>query len=192
MADDTIVVYTSDHGDMMGSHGHMAKQMPHEESCRVPFFVRLPGMEGRGRSSDALFASVDIYPTLCGLAGIPVPKHCSGHDFSDLMSGNGDLPKPEMVFLMNDQGPEPRQEADVPTYRGLRTSTHTYAVQLDGRWCLYDNVADPYQMKNLVRDPAHRSLIEKFDAALIAWSKSTGDRFPFDAALGSYSSYPGA
>ena len=50
MEDDTIVVYTSDHGEMMGSHGHMAKQMPHEESCRVPFFVRLPGAEGRGRS----------------------------------------------------------------------------------------------------------------------------------------------
>jgi hypothetical protein len=106
------------------------------------------------------------------------------------MRGDGDLPKPEMVFLMNDQGPEPRQEADVPTYRGLRTSTHTYAVQLDGRWCLYDNAADPYQMKNLVRDPAHRALIEKFDAALIAWSTSTGDRFPFDKVLGSYSSYP--
>lgn len=192
MAENTIVVYTSDHGEMMGSHGHMAKQMPHEESCRVPFFVRLPGMKGSGRNSDALFASVDIYPTLCGLAGIPIPRHCSGRDFSSLMRGDGNLPKPEMVFLMNDQGPEPRQEVDVPTYRGLRTNTHTYAVQLDGRWCLYDNIADPYQMKNLVTDPAQRALIQKFDAALIAWSKSTGDRFPYDKALQSYSSYPSA
>jgi arylsulfatase A-like enzyme len=190
IADDTIIVYTSDHGEMMGSHGHMAKQMPHEESCRVPFLVRVPGMKSPGRRSDALFASIDIYPTLCGLAGIPIPKHCSGRDFSDRMRGDSSLPSPEMVFLMNDQGPMPRQEIDVPTYRGLRTRTHTYAVQLDGRWCLYDNVADPYQMKNLVRDPATKALIEKFDTALIEWSKSTGDSFPYDKVLGSYSSYP--
>jgi arylsulfatase A-like enzyme len=190
MADDTILVYTSDHGEMMGSHGHMAKQMPHEESCRVPFFVRLPGMKGRGKSSDALFASVDIYPTLCGLAGIPIPKHCSGQDYSTLMRGDRGFQAPEMVFLMNDQGPHSRMEVDVPTYRGVRTRTHTYAVQLDGRWCLYDNKADPYQMKNLVKDPANKPLIEKFDAALIAWSQSTGDSFPYHEVLETYSSYP--
>ena len=201
MTDDTIVVYTSDHGDMMGSHGHVAKQMPHEESCRVPFMVRLPGVKG-GSSSDALFASVDIYPTMCGLAGIPIPKHCTGRDYSSLMRGEGKFgqakfgeakfEEPEMVFLLNEKGPPDRQEVDVPTYRGLRTRTHTYAVQLDGRWVLYDNVADPYQMNNLVKDPANKPLLDKFDAALIAWSKSTGDPFPYDKVLGSYSTYPGA
>lgn len=190
IANDTIVVYTSDHGEMMGSHGHMAKQMPHEESCRVPFFIRLPGMKGRGKTSDSLFSSVDIYPTLCGLAGIPIPKHCSGQNYASLMRGERGFHAPEMVFLMNDQGPQSQMEVDVPTYRGVRTRTHTYAVQLDGRWCLYDNTADPYQMKNLVRDPANKALIEKFDAALIAWSQSTGDSFPYHEALGSYSSYP--
>jgi arylsulfatase A-like enzyme len=192
MADHTIVIYTSDHGEMMGSHGHMAKQMPHEEACRVPFMVRLPELKGRGKSSDALFASVDIYPTVCGLAGIPVPPHCSGRDFSGLMRGDGKFEESEMVFLMSDQGPPKSQEANVQTYRGVRTKTHTYAVQLDGRWCLYDNIADPYQMKNLVRDPSNQALIEKLDAALIAWSKSTGDSFPYDKALGAYSSYPAA
>ena len=189
-SDDTIVVYTSDHGEMMGSHGHMAKQMPHEESCRVPFFVRLPGMKDRGGTSDALFSSVDIYPTLCGLAGIAVPKHCSGRDFSALMRGDHDFKSPEMVFLLNEKGPINRMEVDVPTYRGVRTATHTYAVQLDGRWFLYDNKADPYQMKNLVKDPANKSLIEKFDQALIAWGRSMKDDFPYDKALKSYSSYP--
>jgi arylsulfatase A-like enzyme len=191
MANNTIVVYTSDHGEMMGSHGHMAKQMPHEESCRVPFFLRLPEKKGSGRSSDALFASVDIYPTLCGLAKISVPKHCSGRDFSSLMRGDNRFQKADMVFLMNDQGPANRQEVNVQTYRGVRTATHTYAVQLDGRWCLYDNKADPYQMKNLVKDPANKALIEKFDKALIEWSKSTGDSFPYEKALTSYSAYPG-
>lgn len=191
MADDTIVVYTSDHGEMMGSHGHMAKQMPHEESCRVPFFIRHPLFHGP-RTSDSLFASVDIYPTLCGLAGIPVPEHCSGRDFSAHMFGKRGFRESEMVFLMNDQGPRNRQQVNTPTYRGLRTRMHTYAVQLDGRWVLYDNTTDPYQMKNLVKDPANKDLIEKFNAALIAWSKATGDDFPYETALKSYSTYPGA
>lgn len=191
MADNTIVIYTSDHGEMMGSHGHMAKQMPHEESCRVPFFIRHP-MVKLPRKSDALFASVDIYPTLCGLAGIPVPQHCSGRDFSAHMLAKGSFKESEMVFLMSNQGPPNRQEVNTPTYRGLRTKTHTYAVQLDGRWALYDNVADPYQMKNLVKDPTNKKLIEKFDAALIAWSKSTDDNFPYETALKSYSTYPSA
>ena len=192
MADNTIVVYSSDHGDMMGSHGHMEKQMPHEEACRVPFMVHLPDKPQQHRASDVLFASVDIYPTLCGLAGVPIPKHCSGRDYSGLMRGEGSFPEPEMVFLLNEKGPDDRMEANVPAYRGVRTKTHTYAIQLDGRWCLYDNVADPYQMKNLVKDPASKALIEKFEAALQAWSKSTGDDFPYATATQSYSSYPGA
>jgi hypothetical protein len=57
---------------------------------------------------------------------------------------------------------------------------------------LYDNTADPYQMKNLVKDPANKDLIEKFNTALIAWSKATGDDFPYETALKSYSAYPGA
>lgn len=68
-AEDTIVIYTSDHGDMMGSHGRIAKQVPFEESVRVPFMVRYPGVTKKGGASDALFSAVDIYPTLCGLAG---------------------------------------------------------------------------------------------------------------------------
>lgn len=192
MANETIVIYTSDHGEMMGSHGHMAKQMPHEESCRVPFFVHLPGKPNQRKAMTTLFASVDIYPTLCGLAGIPVPYHCSGRDLSSIICGDGHLHTPDMVFLMNEQGPATRQEGNVPTYRGVRTRTHTYAIQMDGRWCLYDNVKDPYQMRNLVRDQSSQTLIKKLEASLIAWSKSTGDPFPYEKALSSYSSYPGA
>ena len=66
------------------------------------------------------------------------------------------------------QGRETRpghQFINQPTYRGLRTDTHTYAVAESGRWCLYDNVADPFQMKNLVRDPAHQAMMTGFDQA---------------------------
>lgn len=102
-ADNTIVIFTSDHGEMAGSHGRMYKNVPHEESVRVPFFVRYPGVTPKGKKSDAMFASIDIYPTLCGLAGIPVPSHCKGKDMSAVMRGqktNGS----DVVFLMNQGG----------------------------------------------------------------------------------------
>jgi hypothetical protein len=108
------------------------------------------------------------------------------------MLGKGSFKESEMVFLMSNQGRPNRQEVNTPTYRGLRTKTHTYAVQLDGRWALYDNVTDPYQTKNLVKDPTNKKLIEKFDTELIVWSKSTGDNFPYETALKSYSTYLGA
>ena len=86
-ADNTIVIFTSDHGEMAGSHGRMYKQVPFEESSRVPFYVRYPGVTPHGQSSDTLFASIDIYPTLCGLAGIPVPPQVKGKDFSATLRG---------------------------------------------------------------------------------------------------------
>ncbi len=219
-AEDTIVIYTSDHGEMMGSHGRMQKQAPFEESCRVPFMVRYPGVTPRAGKSDALFAAVDKYPTLCGLAGIPVPKHCVGRDLSALMRGES-VKESEMVFLMNQvegdaggpdaSGGEPsdplpsnghrvggrpegrgghQEFVNQPSFRGVRTKTHTYAVALTGRWLLYDNVADPYQLKNLIHDPAQKPLIEKLDAAIEEWIKGSGDKFPYRDSLKSVSNFP--
>lgn len=203
-ADDTIVIYTSDHGEMMGSHGRMQKQVPFEESCRVPFTVRYPGVTQRGGKSEALFAAIDKYPTLCGLAGIPVPAHCAGRDFSPLILRGEKMEEAEMVFLMNqvegdryggaggmvgEQGGR-QKFVNRPSYRGVRTRTHTYAVTLTGRWLLYDNEADPYQLNNLVRDPAQSSLMEKLDAAIMAWMIEAGDPFPFRENTGRYSDFP--
>ncbi len=188
-AENTIVIYTSDHGEMMGSHGHMGKQMPHEESCRVPFFVRSPGVTPKSHSSQVLFASIDIYPSLCGLAGLPVPNHCRGRDLSAALRGEK-AATPEHVFLANETGKPDTAEEFQPGYRGLRTATHTYAVMESGRWLLYDNIADPYQLKNLIKDPAQAGLIAQFDKSIQAWIEMTGDNFPYNNALQSYSEYP--
>ena len=218
--EDTIVIYTSDHGEMMGSHGRMQKQVPFEESARVPFMVRYPGVTPSASKSDALFAAVDIYPTLCGLAGIPIPKHCVGRDHSAVMRGKK-IKEADMVFLMNqvegDAGgsdeilgqivrpqqsnqpkaggrPEGRgghQEwVNLPSYRGVRTNTHTYAVALTGRWLLYDNVADPYQLKNLVHDPAQKPLMDKLDSAIEEWIKKSEDKFPYRKSQNEISDFP--
>ncbi|MCQ8783578.1 sulfatase family protein [Mangrovibrevibacter kandeliae] len=223
LAEDTIVVYTSDHGEMLGSHGRMAKQVPFEESCRVPFFVRWPGRTVAGGAPQQLFATVDIYPTLCGLAGVPVPEHCVGRDHSAVMRGDSVAPSPH-AFLMNQVGTlegieddglvdaiegtgkrgkagrrrprrhsghaAARQFMNEPTYRGVRTDTHTYAVAESGRWCLFDNRADPFQTNNLVGDPAQKPLMDELDKAISAWLTSAGDAFLYAEAIGKTSGFP--
>jgi arylsulfatase A-like enzyme len=188
-AENTIVVYTSDHGEMMGSHGFMSKIVPFEESCHVPFFIRVPGMTKQGSSCKDLFSSIDIFPTLCGLAGIPIPEHCAGRDFSKAMTA-GKAISAGAVILMADSGAASSAENDIPAYRGIRTGTHTYAVMEDGRWILYDNVGDPFQQKNLAGDPAHAALMQQLDDRIAAWQHSVGDTFDLKKAIQRVSAYP--
>ena len=175
----TIVVYTSDHGDMMGSHGYMGKRLPWEESCRVPFLVRYPVVIRGGTRADGLFSTVDIYPTLCRIAGLSVPSHCVGHDLSAAMRGEK-ATFPESSFLMhirkdNASGGE---NNPAPLFRGLRTDRYTYAVADDGRWLLYDNHEDPYQMHNLVDE--RRKLVSDLDGVMLDWRKKAQDPFPIE------------
>jgi len=79
-AANTLLIFTSDHGTEMGAHGMppWRKTMPHVESMRVPFVARLPGVLPAGGTRDTLVAPVDLFPTLCGLCGIPVPRTVEG------------------------------------------------------------------------------------------------------------------
>ena len=124
-AQNTIVIYTSDHGEMMGSHGRGNKEVPFEESCHVPFFVRVPGVTQAGGTSKELFGAIDIFSTLCGLAGIAVPAHCAGRDLSSVMTGKGSAPPTEGVILMANRGGGFVIQDPTPFYRGIRTDTHT-------------------------------------------------------------------
>ena len=99
IADNTILVYTSDHGDMLGSHDLWAKRRPWDESINVPFFVRWPGHIPAGARLDQLFSTPDIAPTLLSLAGIPAPSQMQGLDFSPALLGK-DMPGPESAFIM--------------------------------------------------------------------------------------------
>ena len=194
MAENTIVIYTSDHGEMLGSHGRVAKQYPYEESCRVPFMVRGPGIR-KGRS-DAIFASVDIFPTVCGLAGVPVPSGKVGTDYSGILRGRSHPPERESTFLLSgpglpSQGNGDPREMDAkplacPIYRGIRTRQYTYAVVVEGnaagpvpggRWLLFDNKADPYQQKNLVGEASRKPLMDSFDTQIKRWLTETNDPF---------------
>ncbi len=179
LADDTIVVYTSDHGEMLGAQNRMGKRLPHDESCRVPFVVRAPGAPA-GRSSDVMLGAIDLYPTLCGLAGIPVPAGCAGRDLSAVVRGEP-LDGPEHQFLMHiaKSHASGGMNHAAPLFRGIRTPRYTYACGEIGRWCLYDNREDPYQQRNLADDPSRGALMSELDGEVLRYLRAARDRYAY-------------
>jgi arylsulfatase A-like enzyme len=170
-AEDTVVVFTSDHGDMMLSQGLTTKLYPWDESIRVPFLVRYPAKFGRkGLRLRTPINSPDIMPTLLGVCGLPVPDSVDG---TDLLSGPRDH-----AALIN--LPVPITEArrhGFAEYRGLRTERYTYVRSIHGPWLLYDNQRDPYQMRNLCGAAEARDLQGRLDRALDARLRELKDEF---------------
>jgi arylsulfatase A-like enzyme len=183
--DDTLVVYSSDHGTLLESHGHKYKQWPHEESIGIPLLMRFGERLPRGRTVDALIGVVDLAPTLLGLLGCPVPPAMQGADLSALVRGDAAAGSgPESLYLQEaTAGDQARSQGMLP-WRGLRTRRYTYARNLDGPWMLFDDEADPYQLRNLVDDPAARDIRDALDRDLQRWMASTGDVLePVDALM---------
>lgn len=174
---ETIVVFTSDHGDMHGSHGVYKKQWPWDESVKVPFVLRFPGVVPSRAVLDFPFSVIDVMPTLLGLMGLPIPTPVEGTDLSAFIRRERDDPPPS-VLLMNPcpfSIGDPRGEDQVPRfrgmrmeYRGVRTSRYTYVRTIDQPWLLYDNVNDPYQMENRIGDPKFKAIRHDLDAMMRA------------------------
>jgi len=167
LADDTILVFTSDHGDMLGSQGMERKQKPYDESIRVPFLLRWPaGLGKTGRALDTPLNTPDILPTLLGLAGAEIPAAAEGRDFSRaLREGKRPDGDAALILCAHPFGEWIRTRGG-REYRGVRTVRHTYVRSLDGPWLLYDNEADPYQQRNLCGMQEHRQVQEELDARL--------------------------
>ncbi|MCB9899622.1 MAG: sulfatase-like hydrolase/transferase [Planctomycetes bacterium] len=148
LSDDTLVIYTSDHGNQMGSHDLLGKEMPYDGSTRVPFLARWKGRFAKGRVETSPCCAIDILPTLLGLVGLPVPAGLHGRDLSALLLDAPDATRRERVLLAG-------YETNVvpwPGWRGLHTGRHLYAERPDGPWMLFDGESDPWQMHDLLGD----------------------------------------
>ena len=190
LAEDTIFCFSSDHGDMLWSHGKENKNLPWEESINVPFIMRYPRAIKAGQKSDVLLNSVHVVPTLLGLANVEVPKVMEGEDLSQVILGKGGPAtgsrewrdkEPESAYIL-DVIPGPSGlKTGTSTWRGVRTKRYTYA-KMDGKgWLLFDRERDPYEMDNLIDKPEAKELQDKMEATLQEWLKKTGDKFePID------------
>ena len=149
IAEETLVVFTSDHGEMLGSHGRQRKNYPHEESVHVPLIARQPGTVPAGERVEELVSFVDLMPTVLSWCDVDVPGRVQGEDIGPLLRGADATPHPEGVYI---QGQVPYDE----TWRAIRTEDAMLAIDRGlGTQFLFDTDADPSQMENLAgRDDA--------------------------------------
>ncbi len=182
VADDTIVVFTSDHGDMIGSQGYKAKRWPYEESARVPFLVRYPKKIPAGRIIVDPFGSPDIYPTLAGLAGVTAPQNLDGMDFSALFRNQTQTPPRDYVYMEMAYAYVPW-----PGWRAYRTKDTMYARISDRPWLMYNLAKDPWQTNNLVT--ADTNAVQKADTRLAEMMKKYGDSWTASVTTGDIKSW---
>ena len=157
--DDTIVVYTADHGEMRGEHGLWDKFVFYESSAGVPFVVHAPDVTKAGAVCEAPVSQVALVPTLLDLCGIPVP---SGLD------------EPSLVPFLRD--PNRKQNRPVYSEFSMGGQAEKYMVRSgDWKYCyymgdtpeLYNLREDPKEMKNLARDSGHREVAGRFEKELL-------------------------
>lgn len=162
--DNTVILFTSDHGDLLGSHHAYKKQQPYEESIRVPMLISHPNIQAE---YEALINSYDIMPTLLGLTNVKIPASVEGYDYSQYLTEQ--LPLPDTTTLIScvqPFGQWNRFEQGGKEYRGLVSLRYTYTRDLEGPWQLLNNKQDPYQQNNLVGEPAYADLQNQFDQLL--------------------------
>lgn len=176
--DNTLLVVTSDHGDMSWSQGLPYKLYPFEESVRVPFLLRYPVLFGNEpQKMPVPMDAPDVMPTLLGLCDLTVPESVQGRDWSPVLRGEATLDEDDAGYLSIYVPTTWMCTYGLPPYRGLRNSRYTYVVTEQGPWLLFDNEADPYQMHNLVNDHEHREVRERLHVLLCERMRKLDDSF---------------
>jgi arylsulfatase A-like enzyme len=184
LKDNTMIVYMGDNGFSFGEHGLIDKRHAYEESMRVPLLVWAPGMVKPNSVMEQIIMNVDLAPTFLDIAGIAKPKQMQGFSFADILRGKNDAWQRDKVFY------EYYWEAafpQTPTTFAIRTDRYKY-IYYNGIWDineLYDLQADPYEMNNLVRDPAYQKTGMNLRTELFNWLGQTGGlQIPLKKAQG--------
>lgn len=173
--DNTIVIFTSDHGICMGAHEQTGKNIYYEEAMRIPLIVSWPKKIKPKVDATTMIAFADLYPTMLSLMGLKkqIPEEVQTFDLSSvLLSGKEDGTLVQPYYLIQPSNPK-------TGYRGLRTATHTFAVHAtDGKIdevILFNRVSDPHQMNNIATQAPE--LAAQLKEQLKTWLKETEDPF---------------
>lgn len=162
LQENTIVVFASDHGWHLGEHGLWHKRSLFEESARVAFTVFAPGMKGNGRRSASLVELLDVYPTLCDLAGVPPPAVLQGKSLRPVLDDPG-------AVLHDAAFTQARRGANAENWgRSVRTVRWRCTEWDEGRNGveLYDHDADPHEYTNLANEQRHAGVLGELRALL--------------------------
>ncbi|MEL6311201.1 MAG: sulfatase-like hydrolase/transferase [Pseudomonadota bacterium] len=183
LLEDTLIVYFSDHGDLMGSHGRNGKSRPEEESIRIPWLMRYPVTLPQGAVHEGLISLVDLMPTLLGLLGFDIPNSVQGIDRSPALCGTANLPvygadRLDEAIYIQQNGVGYIQTAPHTHWRALRigpwslaTSHHT------GPNHLHHLEEDPYQQHNLFHDALSAAIRDELFELMRTKAAQIGDTF---------------
>ena len=171
LRENTIVILWGDHGWKLGDYGDWCKHTNFELDTRSPLLISVPGMEAAGQKTTALVEFVDIYPSLCELAGLPLPGHLQGKSFAPLLND------PNQVWKQVALSQYPRQNGEVMGY-SVRTERYRYTRWQDTTGTvvaqeLYDHQNDPIAYQNLVGNAKYADTVRQLEILLAQeWANS--------------------
>lgn len=181
LATNTVVIYTSDQGFFLGDHGWFDKRFMYEESIRMPFLVRYPPAIKPGSVNSAMVLNVDFASTFMEFAGQAVPAEIQGRSLKPLLTGV--TPKDWRQSWYYRYYHYPNEHGTEPHY-GVRTERYKLiCFHRINQWELFDLQSDPHELKNLVNDPKHATLVTDLKAELNRLRKELDDRDQFALRL---------
>jgi arylsulfatase A-like enzyme len=176
LADDTIVIYTSDQGFYLGEHGWYDKRFMYEESLRMPLLLRYPREAGGGRTCTEMVLNLDFAPTLLDFAGVDIPAGMQGRSLRDLIRGI--QPGDWRNSLYYHYYEYPHGWHSVMRHHGIRTESYKLIHFYDDAdyWELYDLEKDTHEIRNLAGDPACAGIVSDLKKAMKKLQLKFGDR----------------
>ncbi|MEM8736438.1 MAG: sulfatase/phosphatase domain-containing protein [Planctomycetota bacterium] len=167
LAENTLVIYSSDQGFYLGEHGWYDKRWMFEESFRMPFLVRYPNQIQPGSRPSQLIQNIDYAPTFLELAGVEIPDEVQGQSLLPLMRGEDVSWRESLYYAYYELG-----EHAVPQHFGVRTDRHKliYFPKSD-EWNLFDLVSDPMEMTSRHADAEYKSVREELQAEFLRLRK---------------------
>ncbi|MBA4015625.1 MAG: hypothetical protein C0483_00405 [Pirellula sp.] len=176
LADNTVVVYSSDNGYYLGEHGLGDKRSAYDEALRVPLLVRYPKLGKRGVTIDQMALNIDLAPTFLDLAGVKIPAEMQGRSWKPLLAGESATDWRKSYFYSYfREGKSP-----TPTLTAVRTET-AKLIRYPGHddWTeMFDLQADPYETKNLYADASHAELRRALEAEYEKQAKAVDYHVP--------------
>ena len=176
LASDTVVVFASDNGFYKGEHGLGDKRSAYDESLRIPLIVRYPKLIPKGKVADEMVLNIDLAPTFLDLAGLPIPPQMQGKSWQPLLSGKSTEWRKSFLaeYFLENAFP------NTPTLVAVRTAdAKLIKYPRHDEWTeLFDLANDPYETKNLARDPANQDLLARMQTELERQEKATDFRIP--------------
>lgn len=173
--DNTIVIFTADHGDMRGEHHRQNKGVPLEASCKIPFVIRYPGSISAGTRVDAAINTVDFLPTVLKMMGVGTAGKERGRDCSELFTGETPEDWDDVIFARSTG--KPGDKAAFVSWVGAMTSRYKLLLSSgDAPWLL-DLEEDPDELVNAIAKPANKKVVRRLARALRAYGKREDDPY---------------